>query len=102
MSPSRSHCTPRHISSSPRSAKLLTKSDYLDGIAAGDIRYRVFEPTSDIAVLVSGDLGAVRYRCRIEIEFGGTVSSIDGWHTDIYERIDGAWRVRWSQATESR
>ena len=84
------------------SGQTLTKADYLDGIAAGDIRYHVFEPTSDIAVLVSGDLGAVRYRCRIEIDVRGTASSIDGWHTDLYERIDGAWRAVWSQATEIR
>ena len=77
-----------------------SKDEYLDDIASGVLRYRVFEAASDVAVLVSGDVGAVRYQARIEVRFasGGSDSGLF-WHTDIYRRIDGRWQAVWSQAT---
>lgn len=74
----------------------LTKADYLGAIASGRLRYRVFEPVSDMAVL--GDTGVVvlRYRARISFDDGPGITC---WHTDCYQLRDGTWQVIWSQAT---
>jgi hypothetical protein len=42
----------------------LSKQEYLGRIASGRLRYRVFEPASDIAVRGSGDVALVRGRRR--------------------------------------
>jgi Domain of unknown function (DUF4440) len=74
----------------------LTKADYLGAIASGRLRYRVFEPVSDMAVL--GDAGVVvlRYQARISFDDGPGMTC---WHTDCYQLRDGTWQVIWSQAT---
>ena len=38
----------------------MTKDDYLGAIASGQLRYRVFEPVSDIVVLGDGPVAVVR------------------------------------------
>jgi phage baseplate assembly protein W len=80
----------------------LSKQDYLGGIASGELLYHVFEPASDIAVLLFGNAAAVRYQARIEIRFSGQRDSGLFWHTDIYEKTDGRWQAVWSQATGIR
>jgi hypothetical protein len=79
----------------------LSGAAYLGDIESGALRYEVFEPDSEIAVVQLGGGVAVRYVARIEVHFGGGGS--DGgrfWHTDLYRLRDGAWQVVWSQATE--
>ncbi len=79
-----------------------TKDEYLGDIAAGVIRYRVFEAASEVAVQVFGDAGAVRYRARIEIRYGsGGGDAGFFWHTDMYRSTDGRWQAVWSQATRT-
>jgi uncharacterized protein DUF4440 len=74
----------------------MTKDDYLGAIASGKLRYRVFEPVSEMAVLGDGDVAVLRYRVRISFDDGpGTIC----WHTDCYRRRDETWQVAWSQAT---
>jgi hypothetical protein len=82
------------------SGKTYSKDEYLSDIASGVIRYRVFEPESDVAVQIFGDAGAVRYHARIDIRFasGGRDGGLF-WHTDMYRRTDGRWQAVWSQAT---
>jgi hypothetical protein len=78
----------------------LSKADYLGGLEAGALDYRVFEPISPIEVRVFGDGAAIRYQSRIEIAFSdGTADTGTFWHTDVYENSDGQWRMVWSQAT---
>jgi hypothetical protein len=78
----------------------LTKEEYLGGIASGQLRYRAFEPVSEIAVRGSAEAAAVRYKARISIEEGGSQTvSLICWHTDCYEARDGRWQAVWSQAT---
>jgi hypothetical protein len=80
-----------------------SKDEYLGGIASGRIDYRRFEAVSDIEVMSDGDLAVLRYRSMIDIAVAGQEpGQLECWHTDCYERHagDGAWRVRWSQATE--
>jgi hypothetical protein len=79
----------------------VSKREYLDGIASGELNYRVFEVASEVAVKTFDGVGMVRYLARIEIDFpdgrdGGTF-----WHTDIYERRDRNWQVVWSQGTHA-
>ena len=80
----------------------LTKRAYLDGIASGDLDYLVFEPVSDIRVRLYGDAAILRYRVRIEINFGDAHDEGTYWHTDVYERRDDRWQAVWSQATRIR
>jgi hypothetical protein len=78
---------------------VLTKQEYLDGIASGQLRYEVFEPISDIVVRASGQAAILRYRARITVQAGGPMVSMSCWHTDYYERLDESWQAVWSQAT---
>lgn len=81
------------------SGAAFSKEQYLGGIAAGQLVYRVFEPASDIAVRLTEGAAAVRYQARIEIQFPGGSDSGLFWHTDLYEFRDGRWQAVWSQAT---
>lgn len=82
----------------------VSKRQYLDGIASGEINYLVFEPDSDIDVRWYGATAAIRYRSNLKIILGGQAAGEDSgpnsyWHTDLYEFHDGRWQVIWSQAT---
>jgi hypothetical protein len=72
---------------------VLTKQEYLDGIASGQVRYEVFEPISDIVVRASGQAAILRYRARITVQAGGPMVSMSCWHTDYYERLDESWQA---------
>jgi Domain of unknown function (DUF4440) len=74
----------------------MSKDDYLGAIAAGQLRYRTFEPVSDIAVLGDAPIAVVRYLARISFDEGQGMLC---WHTDCYRQRDGAWQAVWSQAT---
>jgi Domain of unknown function (DUF4440) len=74
----------------------MSKEDYLGAIAAGQLRYRTFEPVSDIAVIGDATLAVVRYQARISFDEGPGMLC---WHTDCYRQRDGAWQAVWSQAT---
>jgi len=74
----------------------MTKNDYLGAIASGKLRYRVFEPISEMAVLGDATVMVLRYRVRISFDDGPGVAC---WHTDCYRLRDNAWQVVWSQAT---
>lgn len=77
----------------------LSKQDYLGGIAAGRLRYRVFEPVSQIAVWGSAQIALLRYTARISIAEGAGQADLTCWHTDCYEFRNGRWQAVWSQAT---
>jgi hypothetical protein len=74
----------------------LTKADYLGDIAAGRLRYRVFEAVSEIAVLGDGQVAVLRYLARISFDDGPGFTC---WHTDCYRLSEGRWQAVWSQAT---
>ena len=74
----------------------MTKEDYLGAIASGRLRYTVFEPVSEMAVLGDGPVVVVRYRARISFDDGPGFTC---WHTDCYQLSDGSWQAAWSQAT---
>jgi Domain of unknown function (DUF4440) len=78
---------------------VLSKDEYLGGIASGEIHYHRFEPTSDIDTLVSSDIVVIRYQSAIDGEFLGQPESVRCWHTDCYRRNVEGWQIVWSQAT---
>ena len=80
----------------------LSKEQYLGGIGSGELDYLFWEPDS-IAVRLYGEAAVIRYPSHLEIVVQGRhVPRQRYWHTDLYERRDGQWRVVWSQATEIR
>jgi hypothetical protein len=82
---------------------VLSKEQYLGAIASGYFNYRVFEPDSEIAVRLYGDVATIRYRSRLHMSLDGEVGGLRHyWHTDSYERRDGRWQAVWSQATLDR
>ena len=80
----------------------LSREEYLEGIATGDLDYLVFEPASEIVVRIFDRAAAVRYQARIEVLVSGQLDSGLFWHTDIHELRDGRWQAVWSQATRIR
>jgi hypothetical protein len=76
------------------------RDDYLAAIAAGDIDYLAFEPTSHIAVRRSGDSAALRFQVHFDLVLGGGLRlTHEGWITELYERRNGRWQIVWEQAT---
>ena len=80
----------------------LSREDYLGGVAAGELRYVVFEPASEIRVRLHGDAAILRYEALIEMHMSDDIDRDRFWHTDFYERRDGRWQAVWSQATRIR
>jgi hypothetical protein len=74
----------------------MAKDDYLGAIASGKLRYQVFEPISEMAVLGDASVVVLRYRARISFDDGPGFTC---WHTDCYRFRDERWQVVWSQAT---
>jgi ketosteroid isomerase-like protein len=71
----------------------VSKEAYID---SGDaFAYTSWKPISPIRVRVHGDVAVIRYKSDIEIH--GTRGQY--WHTDLYEKRDGQWKVVWSQTT---
>jgi ketosteroid isomerase-like protein len=71
----------------------VSREDFIDSGAA--FAYKVWKPISPIRVRVHGDSAVIRYESEIEI------SGIRGhyWHTDLYEKRNGQWKIVWSQTT---
>ncbi|MGI8522663.1 MAG: nuclear transport factor 2 family protein [Nocardioides sp.] len=77
-----------------------TKATYLADVASKRLEYLAFEPTSRIAVRATRDLIVLRYVALIRLSVGvADEMEFTAWHTDHYERRDGAWKIVWSQAT---
>jgi hypothetical protein len=77
----------------------INRDDYLAAVAAGDIDYLAFEPTSPIAVRLHGDAAALRYQVHFDLAVFGLRVTHEGWITELYEHRDGHWQVVWEQAT---
>jgi hypothetical protein len=74
----------------------MSKAAYVGAIASGQLRYQVFEPVSEMAVLGGAEVAVLRYRARISFD---DEPGFICWHTDCYRFADGIWQVVWSQAT---
>jgi hypothetical protein len=82
--------------------RAMSKQEYLDEIATGELDYRIFEPEGPLSIRSWGVAAAVRYRVHIDVVFDDQHDSDYFWHTDIYELRDEGWQVVWSQATRIR
>ena len=78
---------------------VLTRSDYLDAIATGNLRYDVFEPSGPIRARVHAESAILRYRARVHVAWEGGSDVAELWHTDYWERRGERWQAVWSQAT---
>ena len=78
----------------------LSKPEYLNGLGAGFIEYRNWEPDSDISVSIYGDGAVLHYRSYVEMAVQGEAQPRQRfWQTDVYEKRDGRWQAVWSQST---
>lgn len=77
----------------------LSREEYLAAVQAGDIDYLVFEPSSPIAVRLSGDSAALRFQVNFDLVVFGTRLTHQAWVTELYERRQGRWQIVWEQAT---
>ena len=82
--------------------RALSKREYLDAVAAGELDYVVFEAVSEPMVRAFEEVVIIRYRARIEVDFAGGPDAGIFWHTDVYERRGDDWQAVWSQATRIR
>jgi Domain of unknown function (DUF4440) len=74
----------------------VTREAYID---SGDaFAYTEWKPISPIRVRVHGDSAVIRYESEIELH--GTRGHY--WHTDLYEKRNGQWKIIWSQTTGAR
>ncbi len=80
---------------------VVSRSAYLDAIAAGDLRYDVFEPSGPIRARVHADIAILRYRARVHVAWEGGSDVAELWHTDYWERRGEHWQAVWSQATRT-
>ncbi len=80
---------------------VLSKAEYLGGIASGYLNYLVWEPDA-IGVRLRGEMAVIRYQSHLQISVGGNTAPLKRfWHTDTYEQQGERWQVVWSQATDS-
>lgn len=81
---------------------VLSKGEYLGGIASGYLDYRVWEVDSAIDVRLYDRVALIRYRSRLHMSLNGDEGAgapRHYWHTDTYEERDGRWQIVRSQAT---
>ncbi len=77
----------------------LSRDDFLGGVDAGVIDFLSLEPSSPIAVRLSGDSATLRYQTRFDLVVGGTHLTHEAWTTALFERRDGRWQIVWGQTT---
>jgi hypothetical protein len=76
----------------------VTKFEYLNGLEAGFIEYRLWQPDSEIAVHVYGDGAVLRYTSQVEMAVQHEAQPRQRfWQTDVYEKRDGVWLAVWSR-----
>lgn len=78
----------------------MSRDQYLDAVASGDLDFLAFEPVSDMDVVVSGDVAVVTYRSFIHVAAEGMGElEHDAWSTYRYERGADGWELAWEQVT---
>ena len=78
----------------------LSKEEYLQAVASGEIDYLVWDP-EEIDLRLHDETACLRYKSTIRIVVRGQEFEPGRyWHTDFYELRDDRWQVVWSQATQ--
>jgi hypothetical protein len=82
------------------SGGVMSKEKYMTDIESGRLDYKIWNP-GDITVRLYGNVALIRYTdTGFEVFQNGKLA----WsgivkHTDLYEKIDGQWKVVWSHAS---
>ena len=77
----------------------FSKMKYLSEVASGLHDYLTFEPVSKIRIRLDGKLAVLRYKSRVEIIARGNKFPMqEYWHTGLYEKRDGTWKIIWYNA----
>jgi len=77
----------------------LSRDEFLGGVDAGVIDFLALDPTSPIAVRLSGDSATLRYQTAFDLVVAGTHLTHEAWTTALYERRNGRWQIVWGQTT---
>jgi hypothetical protein len=77
----------------------LSRDDLLGGVEAGVLDFVAIDPSSPIAVRLSGGSATLRYQTAYDVVVGGTHVAHEAWTTELYERRDGRWVLVWEQTT---
>jgi ketosteroid isomerase-like protein len=78
----------------------LSREQYLQRIASGDLNYLEWEP-GEIRVRLYGNSAVIRHQARLRISVKGSPGrAVRFWHTDLYEKRKGPWQIVWSHATQ--
>ena len=77
----------------------LSRDDYIAAVSGGDIDFRVFEPVSELVVRQDHDDAVVTFESNIDAIAGGQHYAHRAWHTEVFHKTDGAWRLVWAQTT---
>lgn len=78
----------------------LTKEEYLSALQSGQLDYVAWD-AGEITVKLFGNAAVIRYRDnRFDVNSGSNVVHRGPmYHTNLYERRGGQWRIVWSQAS---
>lgn len=91
---------PEFVLCNPR-GEVWDRRTYLEGLRGGHVKYTRFEALGDIDVQTSDSITVLRYRSAIEVMTPAGPGNLQCWHLDVYVLDEnGAWRCKWSQATE--
>ena len=78
----------------------LSKEQYMQRIASGDLNYLEWEP-EEIRVRLYGRSAVLRYQAHLRVSVKGSAGrAVRFWHTDLYEKRKGQWQIVWSHATQ--
>jgi hypothetical protein len=77
----------------------LSREELLGAVQAGAVDFVAEEPTSSIAVRLSGHSAALRYQVNFDLLFTGIRLTHRAWITELYERREGRWQIVWEQTT---
>jgi ketosteroid isomerase-like protein len=75
------------------------RDGYLSSVSSGNLDYEAFDPVTPVDVRVSGDVAVVTYESQLKVSSGALHLRHRAWHTHVYEKAGGRWRLVWSQAT---
>ena len=76
------------------------KFDLINGLREGYIAYTLWDVDGAMGVVGSETLAVVRYRASLQVSVQGEAQPPQRlWHTEVFEKRDGAWQAVMSQDT---
>ena len=80
----------------------FSRDQYLGDIETGLLTYFGWD-AGEIDVRMHPSVTLLRYQATLKVGSDtGNISTLNCWHTDSYELLDGLWKVVWSQASAKR